>query len=24
VERLLEPYPALLERQLTRMHESRK
>lgn len=24
VERLLEPYPALLERQLARMHESRK
>ncbi len=23
VERLLDPYPALLERQLTRMHESR-
>ncbi|MDT4825378.1 hypothetical protein FQZ97_586620 [compost metagenome] len=23
VERLLEPYPSLLERQLTRMHESR-
>jgi hypothetical protein len=23
VERLLEPYPSLLERQLARMHESR-